>query len=60
MKHLSPHDVRRLAVACHRCPAAIHNVILGKAKPTVDRQVREEAKRLGIELPGASRESSAA
>jgi hypothetical protein len=47
----SPHDIRRLAVECHRHPQSIRNAYEGRAKPIVDAQVREAAIRLGLPWP---------
>jgi hypothetical protein len=51
MNKPTPHDVRRLAVECHRDPQSIRNAYAGRAKPIVAAQVREAAQRLGVEWP---------
>lgn len=50
---VSAHDLRRLAVECHRCVPAIRNAIAGTGKPVVREQVVAAAARLGIQLPKA-------
>jgi hypothetical protein len=48
---LPAHVIRRLAVEAHRDPRSVQAVIDGRARPSVEEDVRAAADRLGIVLP---------
>jgi hypothetical protein len=56
---LDSHTKRRIAVKAMRDPRSVDSVIEGRAKPLVERAIRDAARELGIELP-AGNESTAA
>ena len=45
------HDKRAIAVRAMRDPRSVDSVLEGRAKPLVERAIRDAARDLGIELP---------